>query len=136
MSGQWIPSALRVIVRERAAGRCEYCLVHEADVLAPHEPDHIVAEQHGGETVAENLAFACYHCNRLKGPNLASIDPESGQRIFLFNPRQDKWSTHFKLDGPRIIPLTPSGRATAALLKFNFPERVESRRRLLRAGRY
>ena len=55
----------------RAGFRCEYCLIHEEDILFPHEPDHITAEQHGGPTSGENLAFACYHCNRLKGPNIA-----------------------------------------------------------------
>lgn len=135
MSGQWIPAALRVAVRERAHGCCEYCRIHEDDVIAPHEPDHIIAEQHGGQTVVENLAFACYHCNRFKGPNIASVDPHTGQSAFLFNPRRDKWPEHFKLEGGRIVALTPAGRATAALLRLNLPERVESRELLRRAGR-
>jgi len=47
-------------------------------VLLPHQPDHIIARQHGGQTTADNLAFACIHCNRHKGPNIASIDPIYG----------------------------------------------------------
>ncbi|MEK7685098.1 MAG: HNH endonuclease signature motif containing protein [Verrucomicrobiota bacterium] len=136
MSTQWIPAALRTEVLQRAGGRCEYCRVHQDDAGVPHEPDHIVAEQHGGQTAAENLAFACYHCNRHKGTNLASVDPESGQPVFLFHPRRDKWSDHFRIEGAWIVPLTPTGRATAALLKFDTPERLESRRLLARAGRY
>ena len=136
MSGQWISAALRAAVRERANGRCEYCRVHEDDVLAPHEPDHIIAEQHGGETLEENLAFACYHCNRLKGANLASIDPVTGQRVFLFHPRREVWLEHFRVEGPRIVPRTSIGRATAALLKLNSPERIDSRFTLVRAGRF
>ena len=79
MSAQWIPAGLRAEVRHRARGRCEYCGVHEADVGAPHEPDHIVAEQHGGQTTVENLAYACYHCNR-SGAELY------GNRIQLYLP--------------------------------------------------
>jgi hypothetical protein len=136
MSGRHIPLALRSQVRQRAAGRCEYCLVHEDHVIAPHEPDHITAEQHRGATSAENLAFACYHCNRLKGTNIASVDPGTGQKAFLYDPRKDTWSQHFKVEGAEIIGLTAVGRATAALLRFNEPDRAELRATLIRAGRY
>jgi hypothetical protein len=131
-----VPSPLRRVVWERAVGRCEYCLIFEEDFLAPHEPDHIIAEQHGGPTTAENLALGCILCNRRKGPNIASIDPKTGKRAFLFNPRQEKWSEHFKLESTRIVGLTASGRATVALLRLNLPERIESRELLMRAGRY
>ncbi|HXT34440.1 MAG TPA: HNH endonuclease signature motif containing protein [Chloroflexota bacterium] len=40
--------------------------------LVPHEPDHILGEQHGGTTALENLAYACLRCNRLKGPHIAT----------------------------------------------------------------
>jgi len=43
---------------------------------------------------------------------------------------------HFRLDGFRIIPLTPIGRATVALLRFNSPERLSVRAMLLQIGRY
>ena len=103
---------------------------------APHEPDHIIAEQHGGLTAAENLAYACFHCNRHKGANLASINPESGQPVFLFQPRKDTWADPFQVDGALIAGLTAVGRTTSSLLKFNAPERLESRRLLVLAGRY
>src|SRR5439155_23852272 len=103
------------------------CGVHEDDSNLPHETDHILAVQHGGEAVAENLAFACFHCNHLKGPNLASVDPESGQLTPLFHPRRDHWHEHFRLDGARIVPLTAVGRATAELLRFGSPERLTAR---------
>ena len=136
MSGQRIPAALRALVHQRAGGCCEYCRIHEDDVLAPHEPDHIVAEQHGGPTTADNLAFSCYHCNRHKGTNLASVDPATCQSVFLFHPRRDNWKEHFKLEGARIVPLTASGRATAALLNFNARARLEFREILTLVGRF
>ena len=136
MSGRYIPAALRLQISKRASGRCEYCLVHEDDVIAPHEPDHITAGQHGGSTSDENLAYACFHCNRFKGTNLASIDPETRQKTFLFNPRRDKWQEHFKLRGAQIIGLTPVGRATVALLNLNESERLDFRVALLKTGRW
>ena len=136
MSGSHIPAALRRLVWERANGRCEYCLVHDDDVLLAHQPDHIIAEQHGGQTVAENLALACVHCNRRKGPNIASIDPDSGQLTPLFNPRTQIWQEHFVLDGAYILPRTAVGHVTIRLLDLNNPDRIRVRQALIQAGRY
>ena len=136
MSRTYIPSPLRQLVAERANGRCEYCLVREEDVLLPHQPDHIIATQHGGKTEADNLAFACVHCNRHKGPNIASIDPLSGELVPLFNPRLHVWTDHFALEGAYIQPRTPIGRATVRLLKLNDLRRVQIREALIELGRY
>lgn len=54
----------------------------------------------------------------------------------LFHPRTQVWSAHFQLAGGAIQPLTPIGRVTAALLKFNLPARVEVRATLGQTGRY
>ena len=131
-----VPAPLRLAVRQRAQGRCEYCLIHEEDFLFAHEPDHIIATQHGGPTTEENLALACADCNRRKGPNLSSVDPDSNAIVRLFHPRRDRWAEHFALDGQRIVGLTPAGRATVFLLQLNSDERTRMRRRLRRAGRY
>lgn len=136
MSGQRISAALRLAVRERARGCCEYCRVHEDDVLLPHEPDHVIAEQHGGVGGIENLALACFHCNRHKGLNIASVDPQTARIVSLFNPRTERWSEHFQLDGPRIIPLSEKGRASVSLLKINSPERTRVRESLIGVARF
>lgn len=136
MSRTHIPTSLRQLVSDRASGRCEYCLVHDDDVLLPHEPDHIIAEQHGGKAEAENLALACVHCNRRKGPNIASLGPRSGELVPLFNPRAHAWTDHFSLDGPYIRPLTEIGEATVQLLKLNDPDRVRVREALIEADTY
>ena len=131
-----VPAALRRFVRERAAGRCEYCLLHEDDSLLPHQPDHIVAGKHRGAIDASNLSWACFLCNRHKGTDLSSIDPETGRIERLFNPRTDAWTDHFRLKDGSIVPLTAIGRVTEYLLQFNTPENVETRRLLAAAGRY
>ncbi len=130
-----VPDALRERVRQRARARCEYCLVPEAYVSL-HEADHIIAVQHRGPTSFENLALACFDCNRRKGPNISSVDAGTGQVVDLFHPRRQNWIEHFHLDGTRIVGLTQTGRATAALLEFNTPQRVRVRAELQRAGRY
>ena len=117
-----ISASLRSEVRERAEQRCEYCLLHESQAFFPHEPDHLIALKHGGETVSANLALACFDCNRFKGSDIASIDEVSGELVGLFNPRTQQWLDHFSLEGGHIIPLTPVGRVTASLLPIKPPE--------------
>jgi 5-methylcytosine-specific restriction endonuclease McrA len=58
---------VRKLVQSRAFGRCEYCLLTQEDAGLPHEIDHVISRKHGGTSEAENLAFACYLCNRYKG---------------------------------------------------------------------
>jgi hypothetical protein len=133
---EYIPEGLRALVQQRAGGRCEYCLFHEEDVIIPHQPDHIIARKHRGQTQEQNLAWACFVCNRFKGSDIASIDIETGRIIRLFHPRKDKWTKHFRLEGALIIPLTPRGRVTEYLLQFSHADHVELRHYLIPAGRY
>lgn len=131
------PSArVRQQVRRRAGGRCEYCLIHEDDSYAAHQVDHILARKHGGTTSLSNLAFACMLCNRYKGSDIAAPDPATGEIVPLFHPRRQQWTEHFALRGAGIVPLGPTSRATATLLRLNAPERVLEREELRRAGRW
>jgi hypothetical protein len=136
VSEAYVPAAMRREVRERAHGSCEYCLLAEDDAYFPHEPDHIISIKHRGLSVPENLAWSCFDCNRFKGSDIASLDPIGDDLVPLFNPREDSWHEHFQLEAGEILSLTPIGRATAALLKFNLPQRVEVRAALAQANRY
>lgn len=131
-----IPAALRRPVIARASGRCEYCLIRPDATLFTHEADHIIARKHGGITTADNLALACYYCNRYKGTDVGSFDPETGKFVLLFNPRTQVWDDHFALDGAHIVALTPEGRVTVALLQLNHHDRVQERQILIEAGLY
>lgn len=134
MSSSYVSSALRRQVYERAGRRCEYCLMPDSVAFAPYELDHIIARKHGGPTEADNLALSCTLCNKHKGSDLASLDPETGDLIPLFHPRNDRWSDHFQLDGARFEPLTARGRVTIKLLRLNHPDRLTERALLLEAG--
>ena len=59
---------LEQLVRQRAGGRCEYCRMPEEWDELPFHIDHVIAEQHGGKTVAGNLALACYGTQRGQAP--------------------------------------------------------------------
>lgn len=129
---------LRVAVVERAREQCEYCQKPDDQTLNlyRHEVDHIIAEKHGGKTELANLAYACFQCNRHKGSDIASIDPQSGEVVQLFNPRTQSWEGHFRLNSDGTIsPLTPEGRTTVTLLRFNDPLRVQIRADLIVVGK-
>jgi hypothetical protein len=85
--------------------------------------------------VLGNLAYACFDCNRHKGTDLSSIDPHTGKVTLLFNPRTQQWRDHFRLQADGTISArTAAGRATARLLSFNDPLRVQIRANLIAAG--
>jgi len=129
----YVSAALRQAVIERAAGRCEYCLYAQEASFLVFEVEHIVAEKHGGETTLDNLALSCPYCNRFKGTDLGSLDPQSGQLVPFFNPRTQQWNEHFRLENARIVPLTPAGRVAVAILRLNHLDRLLERQHLKKA---
>jgi hypothetical protein len=137
MTGTHVPAALRRQVTERAAGRCEYCRYPQGIGFLSFEMEHIISEKHGGATTADNLALACPYCNRAKGTDLGSLDPETGTLTPFFNPRMQPWHEHFAIDAAgHIQPRTAEGRVTVIILQFNDPARVHERRHLIAAGMY
>jgi hypothetical protein len=54
--------------------------------------------------------------------------------VVLFNPRRQRWHRHFEWDGPRLVGLTPSGRATIAVFNINAAHRIDLRELLIQAG--
>jgi hypothetical protein len=132
-----IASETREIVFRRAQGVCEYCRLPQDASVLPHQIDHIIGRQHHGTDEAVNLCLCCLRCNSKKGPNIASIDPETGAVVPLYHPRYSVWREHFALgaDG-NITGRTPEGRATVRLLEMNDRERLRLRTLLMRRGRY
>ena len=124
------------IVRLRGGGVCEYCRLPEVVSHLPFPLDHIIARQHHGPSTEDNLALCCPECNLHKGPNIASIDPDTGEIVRLFHPRKDRWNEHFRWQGATLEGLTPVGRATARLLQINEPARLALRDSLMRSGLY
>ena len=134
----YISAELRRLVFERAGHLCEYCLIHERDMYLGCQVDHVIAEKHGGLTIAENLCLACVYCNRGKGSDLGSTLTPTGelQLTRFFNPRADRWGQHFALVGIEIAPRTPIGAVTAKILGFNHHLRMQERELLQHIGHY
>jgi len=132
----YISKDLRQLVATRSEYLCEYCLIHEEDTFFQCQVDHIISLKHSGQTVLDNLAYACVFCNRSKGSDVGSILLPDREFIRFFNPRTDWWSDHFELEGAIITPQTKIGRATVQILGFNSGDRILERRTLIAMGRY
>ncbi|MEM8808805.1 MAG: HNH endonuclease signature motif containing protein [Cyanobacteria bacterium P01_G01_bin.38] len=131
-----ISSAVRQAVIQRADSRCEYCKLSQSASIYTHEVDHVVAIKHDGQTVLENLALTCLHCNRHKGSDLTTFDPKSRDLVRLFNPRTQAWDAHFELKGSLIVGKTAIGTATVKLLQMNNSRRLLERQVLMARGDY
>jgi hypothetical protein len=132
----YVGEELRRLVAARAEHICEYCLIHEDDTFLGCEVDHIISVKHGGPTVADNLTYACAFCNRQKGSDIGSILWRTGEFIRFFNPRTDRWSQHFRLEGVVVQPQTGIGEVTTPILDLNHSDRLLERQTLLAVGRY
>ena len=133
---RYIPDNLRLTIAVNAEFRCEYCRIHEDDQFYTFQVDHIICLKHGGTTELNNLAYTCSLCNQNKGSNLGTFLPNSKRLIRLFNPRKDKWSTHFSIDFGEIIPKTLIASATIKVLDLNNVDRIILRQALMEEGRY
>jgi hypothetical protein len=116
-----IPPSLASLVSLRADKRCEYCHAPQILIGQAFHFDHIKPCSIGGKTIAENLCFACPHCNAFKSDHIEGSDPKTGRLIRFFNLRIDDWERHFHWSNncEQLLGRTAIGRATIANLKMN-----------------
>ena len=113
-------------VAQRAAGRCEYCKMHQSLQGATFHIEHINPRCLGGGSQLNNLAWACPSCNLHKSARTDA--PDFTERLVpLFNPREHHWDQHFAWEDYLLMPLTEIGRATIALLHLNHERRIRIR---------
>jgi hypothetical protein len=100
------------------------------------EIEHTIPTTRGGTDEEENLWLACRMCNNFKGTQTHAVDPLTGRRVRLFNPRKQRWSRHFlwSADGTQVIGWTAAGRATVVALQLNNVIAVMVRRAWVSAG--
>lgn len=136
MSRTFIPRELRRKVTEQAQHRCGYCLTVEHVVGYEMNVEHIVPEAAGGASDEDNLWLSCSKCNLHKADKTHEIDPETREKIELFNPRLQSWTEHFEWSEEKdiIIGKTPTGRATVVALHLNRSLLVTARRLWIKAG--
>ncbi|MUG93748.1 HNH endonuclease [Scytonema sp. UIC 10036] len=122
-----IPKDIQTLVRQRANCLCKYCHTSEQWQYVEFTIEHIIPLDKNGLDAIDNLALACFHCNRKKSDKTTAIDSDSGAEVSLFNPRINNWNDHFiwSADKLYIIGLTVIGRVTIAALALN-RERVIS----------
>jgi hypothetical protein len=131
-----IPRALHDEGLLRAANRCEYCRLSQLGQEATFHIDHVTPRAAGGPTAAENLALACVSCSLRKWAKQTATDPDSGEEVPLFNPRTQAWPENFRWEGERVVPLTPTGRATVVALAMNRPLIIAIRQEEAARGRH
>ncbi|MBE9031038.1 HNH endonuclease [filamentous cyanobacterium LEGE 11480] len=121
MSRQKISEIVRAQVSQRANGLCEYCHASEQWQYVRFTIEHVVPISQGGADRLDNLAFACFHCNRQKSNRMMAVEPEALMEVPLFSPRRQIWQEHFiwGSDLVTLVGLTATGRATIAALKMN-----------------
>lgn len=123
-----LPAEVRRQVLSRAAGRCEYCRMHQSLQGGTFHVEHVIPLDRKGSSALENLALACPSCNLHKSDRVSAFDPETQSAVPLFHPREFDWHSHFRFDNHRIVGLSPTGRATIVALDFNHPRRIQIRR--------
>jgi hypothetical protein len=132
-----ITNEQKQLIRQRAGNCCEYCRLAEAGRLARFHIDHIIAIKHDGTDDNDNLCLACPKCNAHKGDNVAALDPLTRAATRLYDPRQQVWDNHFRLNPDATISgLTPEGRTTIRVLRINDRERVKQRLGEMTVGDY
>ena len=133
-----ISKRMRSRIRHRAKGYCEYCLCPAQFTSAHFHCEHILPVSAGGETILENLAWACPSCNQHKHIKTHALDSQTDLQTPLFHPRLQKWNIHFRWskDLLYIVGQTPIGRATVEALNLNRQELINLRQLLIGAGEH
>ncbi len=65
---------------------------------------------------------------------ILSANPDTGELIWLFHPRQDNGRDHFRWNGAILEYLTAIGEATIHVLGINLPHRIKLRLALIEEG--
>lgn len=120
----------RLLVETRANLCCEYCRRPQPITGITFHIEHILPRSRGGSDDLNNLALSCPTCNYRKQDKIVIEDPETGEEVRLFNPREDVWKDHFTWSQGKLTILgrTKIGRATIKLLDLNSSEQRKFRR--------
>ena len=108
-------------VSRRAGHRCEYCHAPEAIFNFPFEVEHIIPLSREGADDEHNWALSCRSCNLFKSAQINGFDFQTNKTIRLFNPREDSWNKHFRVNevSGEIEGITAIGRVTVNRLEMN-----------------
>lgn len=138
MPRPYLPVDKQRNVIERAKARCEYCQSLSDYATETFAVEHVLPMSREGTSELDNLALSCSGCNGHKYNKTEAPDPADGRIVQLFNPRRERWQTHFSWseDYVRVVGLTPTGRATVEALQMNRPGLLNMRRLLYPIGKH
>jgi hypothetical protein len=138
MSKRRVSNRQKQIVIARANGCCEYCRSPMRYAVQTFSIEHIFPQHLGGKSTLANLALACQGCNNHKYVKTEALDPVTGKFLPLYNPRKQRWHSHFSWDQDftLIVGLTPIGRATVDALQLNREGLLNFRRILYERGEH
>ncbi len=138
MPRRYISAEEQEQIKARADHRCEYCQYWAEYSAQSFVYEHIIPNAKGGETLLNNLCYACGGCNGHKYTKTSGVDPVSKIVISLYNPRRQDWHEHFGWsdDYLHIVGATPVGLATVLALKMNRESLINIRALLLLAGKH
>lgn len=136
MAKDYLSNTLREAVILRAGQCCEYCKSQDKYSPTTFTIDHIIPVSLGGTSDSDNLAYACFLCNRLKSNKISAFDDLSEKWIPLFHPRKDNWNEHFAWneDTTLIIGITVIGRSSVKELRLNREKLIEYRKCIIPFG--
>ena len=122
------PEVYKSVLR-KARGRCEYCKARAKYSFVNFSVELIKPGSKFGKAEINNLVYYCNGCRNRKLCETRAFDPITGESVFIFDPRKDKWNKHFVWsdDKLKIIGLTAKGRATVTHLNFNREEQITLR---------
>lgn len=125
-----LTAALLEELKRQTHNRCGYCHTTPRVTGQPLTVEHLHPVARGGGSSLDNLWLSCRNCNTYKGTQIEASDPQTSERVLLFNPRRQAWHEHFAWsgDGTQVVGLTACGRATVAALRLNHEEIVAARR--------
>ena len=83
-----IPEAIREQVRRRAGYLCEYCHASEQWQYVAFTMDHIVPLSQEGSSDVDNLALACFPCNRRKSDRQEMADPRFAESPLILGAQK------------------------------------------------
>ena len=137
MSSVRISAQIRMFVADRANHCCEYCKLPNR-YFGAFTIDHVIPTSKGGDSNPQNLAFCCSNCNAHKATRQNAIDPFTGDRVNIFNPRQQIWHNEFNwsVDRLTIIGVSAIGRATVVALDMNRETAINLRELLYQFGQH
>ena len=118
-------SSQRERIRQRDAGQCGYCGVHEDNVGALLTLDHHRPRLHGGSADDENLVYCCPKCNEHKGSYWHETDPP---HVRLLHPLDDDVGEYLlEEENGQLVGRTSLGRFFIQRLRLNRPQLIAYR---------